>query len=667
MGKYSELRKKLKEYLEQLPLVDGRNKDRELYKIVLPEVKKRKTFVDISGIPQFEDIDSATKWVRIQKTKNSMIVGKFNIGDTPISNEELYKKLNEFEVISDTYVRVMPDGEHIESKILGLERRDKNVDNGLKELGKLIDYINICKDFIDLRYAAILTYENYQFIRYDEDPTKRRIIMQFIKLIRNDICTCVATSFLENIRHCLDYCEKFDNYFGAFDLKQMSKKISNYLIKISEDELVTILSDEEISELERLLSFDEETKEKFMSLVREENEAKKARSELNSRIVTSLEQPVKRTPNVTFDNLDMSLFNQDELEIVGEIREIYEDNVVGKKTYDDVELTVDARRKAYAQEKEFKNIISDIGYLLNHIYEDKDTVIEIFKLIFKEYAKAIRKKHVEDLEDLVDAVNKMITFIRRENHFSNIGYEKTKGLDEKERMIRGTYLDQARDLVSLEDNLGDLDAEVANEIVETKVLLSQKWQEKNNGGECTDNLVFCLDGVTITDEVKDEFVSTIKNLEFQKLYDLNTCSRVRNMTRLKHGQENFDEYLRKVTGRRLRFVPHLYCGTEEGRTILFKFDISDTIRKHLNLRYGLAGESECYGVYDITEVNDKNRFMYDDVKKSIVRELTEIEKLANLLSCDNPTQKQLDILDAKIDEGLTMKKEFKSLCEGSQK
>lgn len=665
MGKYSELIEELKKYQEQIPLVDGRNKDRELYKRVLPELQKRKTFVDISGIPKFEDIDAVTKWVRIQKTKDTWTVGKFNIGDKPIDNENMYKKLNEFEVIGETHVRVTPNGRRFESKMEELSRRDKKIDTiGLIELDNLIEYINICKDVIDLRYAAILLYEEYQYMCNEGYPERRSTIMQFIKLIRNDICTCAATDFLEKTKHFLDYCADFDNYFGAF---KVPKKVSNYLMKISDNELVTILTDEEIEELEILLSFNEEMKEKFIPLIRAENDAKKQRSELNSRIVIRDKQPVKRTPNVTFDNLDMSIFNQEELEIVNEIREIYEDNEVGKKTYDGVELTVDARRKAYEQEKEFKNIISDIGYLLNHIYGNKDTVMGIFKLIFKEYAKAIRKKHVEDLEDLVNAVNKMITFIRRENHFNNEGYEKTRGLDEKERMIRGTYLEQARDLVSLSDNLGDLDAEVANEIVETKVLLSQKWKERNNDSECTDNLVFCLDGVTITDEVKDEFASTIRNLEFQKLYDLNTCSRVRNMTRLKHGQENFDEYLRKVTGRRLRFVPHLYCGTETGRTILFKFDISDTIRKHLNLRYDLAAGSECYGVYDITEVNDKNRFMYDDVKKTIIRELTEIEKLANLLSCDNPTQKQLDALDAKIDEGLTMKKEFKSLCEGSHK
>ena len=446
---------------------------------------------------------------------------------------------------------------------------------------------------------------------------------------------------------------------------------------ISNDEVLSDFTDEDLRILSETIkiakemlepeTFNEDYFSSVIEMIRNDQKAKKESPSIAREEVVS---PTKKRV-VTFDNLDMSILNGEETQIIERIKQILKNIEVGSKSYKDIELTVDSRSKAYSNAK-IKDILSDVSELLNHIYDDKDTVIAIFKVIIYKYVDYVREKHKEEYRKIIGIISNIIEEIKRKYNLNTggydaIAYDKIAKLVELRDNITG-YLEIYEYSVTSGNDFDSMDAEAASIIVETRkniaaVVESEKLDKIDVR---TINLVFCLDDMDLSDpSFSNDFNSIVTNLEYRELYDMNLVSDVKGLTVLKNGTEDITTYLRRVTGRRPHFVPYIYFDNES-RMCVIEYNPSTIVKSYLK-KYVVSESSGYYGIYRMISNSEFERNGYDNLITDILNDFRTIESIAGLLANDNPTDEQLRKIDSICEEKLQIKANLKARQDSIRK
>lgn len=654
MGKYSELvvtlitRRKVQE--QQLGKYNSYISDKAAYASLSEQVVKRKEFF----------IDGKLK---------------VNSNTKPLDNREVYDILSKFQddytILAREFLGVpIPYTTMIEK----MSELDFNIARGTATNDDYLDLIHILD-----REQEIFGLERVKRLKellfgVTSEDAKREL-----KFLLNDICTCLAKDVLGFIsRKMLNKEFGLTGYDAesAQEARKIVKAIKKFQEKFSSDgRIIVSFSREEITEFEKLLTStgsNAKRAREIATMIRADQGITQDDNANNDLLIKT-----SKRDTVNFDNLDMSKFTNEEQRVIETIKRITEDNKVGNKRYDAVGLDISERLKAY-KGNDIEDILSDVKGLLNHIYSDKDSVIAIFIVIIeifeKNELKKTRKQHVKELDKIVGSLDKIIYSIHRKYQYTMEAYEKTEDMLRRKEDVRDFYLPTANELIELTE-INDLDDLIADKIVEYKEYIAMQKAENAIGdskplGENTDNLVFCLEDMSFSDDgSKTEFIGSVRNLAYRNLRDLriilNPKKRITRLRKtIEFGEEiDFVNYFKR-NGRRPHFVPYILGSSGEYRTGLIKFEPSTIVKTYLDEKYGLSNTSAYYGIFMIVPRGSN----YNELESYVENEVEKIEKLARLFSSENPTVEELRILDERIKQMLDVKNEIvKNIESSSQK
>lgn len=480
----------------------------------------------------------------------------------------------------------------------------------------------------------------------------------------NLLATChfISLYILAEISEQLDEERKDDNL--VFDKEKIDYRINlinKYNQKFTENNLLSKFTEEDLNE--------------FMELIRTLWDDDKCVKVLND---IKLDQSSLDINNeiITFDNLDMSRFNLDEIAIIEEIREIYNDEDLKDDTYvfENVDINYNDRLTAY-KKVSIKYIIQDIKNLLNNIYDKKDEVISILKLIIDIYQKytirTIRQERLIELSKISDDLENIVDFINRSFELRKDYYEEQLLLTSYVKSINTEYIPVVKDLIGsdfFEDNYFDSNLE---ELISKYKNVIKKWKKKmslfyqNNDDkldvkENTDNLVLCINSdIDLScNGYRKEFLGTIEALENKSSQELKMRSGRKGMSRIRKSKENnkeqdFVEYLENKKKIHLHFVPYRYSSDSYYRTGLIKFKISPIVKEYLQEKYGLSKQCACYGIFQIISAVRADHDEYKKLEEYILENALWIEEIAKEFSNDEPNFEKINAI---VDGFLSIKK-----------
>lgn len=479
-----------------------------------------------------------------------------------------------------------------------------------------------------------------------------------------DLFAHIGNVILSNIRKKIADIDKEGLQEDNNNIKKRLQLIDKYNEMFSSDELLI-----KFTSSEELDSFDE--------LLRSLFDPVKCKEILN---MVSFDQTKEKEEvvTVTFDNLDMSKFTDDERKVIEEVREIInnEDLESEKDVFGDKEVSFTERLSIYQQEL-ITNVLLDVkNNLINRIYEEKDEVIHAFKIVIDLYKKYILRTTREDMQNdflrMRDDFNNIISFINKNYMDKNKAYEETKTISSYVHTIETEYVPILQELINTDYNDDDYYDRnfktISNKFKEIIAGYKQVMSEHNavvdeveDIKENTNNLVFCItDDIDLNNEgFQKEFVGAVSELESKSSRELKKAPGRKGMAKIRKStetntEEDFADYLKVRKGIELHFVPYRHSSGSNYRTGLIKFEPSTVVKKFLEDRYGLSKQSACYGIFKVIQVIRADHSEYGLFEEYILDNYEEIEKLAKLFSSNNPN---FDELVSKVDEMLNIKKE----------
>ena len=448
------------------------------------------------------------------------------------------------------------------------------------------------------------------------------------------------------------------------DIRERLKLIDEFNQKFSNDKLLVKFENEE-----ELMTFTKILESLFDSL--------KCKEILES---ISIDQKTeeKIEIKVDFDNIDMSKFNDTEIEIILKVREILlkEDLNDEDDTFANQNFSYNDRIIAY-QNASITQILVDVkNNLISKIYENKDEIINIFKVVIDLYKKDIIRNTREDLlKELLrirDDFNNIISFINKTYLDKSKAYEKTNIISKYINNIESEYIPLLNDLINSDYTIDDYyDKEFEIIIIKFKEIIKEYKKEMtiyntndeiiDESKEDTDNLVFCLsDDIDLTSNgFQKEFIGTISDLESKDSRDLKKRPGRKGMSKIRKQTENnkendFASYLEKRCKIKIHFVPYRYSSDSNYRTGLIKFEPSSVVKKFLEEKYGLSKQSAYYGIFKIIQVVRADHSEYSYLEEYILDNYLKIEELAKLFASVDP---DLEKLTSIIDDLLAIKHE----------
>ena len=503
-------------------------------------------------------------------------------------------------------------------------------------------------------------------------PLDKRMLASVEQNSRNSLITYINTICYMLANKIINFIEKVnEREFLNLDFENKDKEyaerialIEKYSSKFNKSSLLSVFSSkEELDEFLALIKtlFDDSTCLEILKNIREDQE----------KLETVVEE-------ISFSNLELSKFTDEERKIIEELREIYEDEQIrDTKAPFGENISYESRFEDY-QKATIKDLLLDVRTLLQHIYDNKD-VIKIFKLIVDLYNKntlrIVRETIISDLYRIIDDFNNIISFIRNTYKDQNSAYEEIRVLESYINSIKNEYLPIALDLKkedldfdeNIDNELDNIVTKFKSEIKKWKKEMTAYYHESDSieeEREDTDNLVFCLeDDIDLSDEGHQrEFIGAIEALEMKSSRDLKKGSGRNGMTRLRKTTENGDEkdFVDYVNYNILRgrgsihFVPYRYSNNPYYRTGLIKFEPSQVVKDFLEKKYGLSKQSAYYGVFQVIRSMGADHSEYKFFEEYLLGNYQRIEEIALLFASDNP---DFDKLVEVIDSMLKIKKD----------
>ena len=488
------------------------------------------------------------------------------------------------------------------------------------------------------------------------------------------ICCSFAEDLLKKVDDELTKAESIDSLKEILECKSKIALIDKYNAMFSNDELlVKFQSPEDIREftdlINSLLSIDECIK-------------------VLNNIRIEQEKEVEEQIDINFDNLDMSLFNPMEQQVIKELKEIIEeeDLVQQESIFVNLPIEYEARFMAY-NDTSMNNILLDVeNNLLNKIYEKKDEIIKIFKLIINLYQKySIRKVREEEMNELLQIKNDfngIISFINKTYLDKTLAFNEEKIINTYISTIESEYLPLLQELIDsdyysdeyYDEEFNNAITDFKNIIKKWKKIMTLSYQDDDSFEdikENTDNLVFCLtDDIDLSDEgIQKEFLGTIESLELMSSQELKKRSGRKGMSKLRKSTESnrekdFIAYLETKYKVHLHFIPYRYSSESNYRTGLIKFEPSAKVKEFLEERYGLSKQSAYYGIFKIITVIRSDHSEYAYLENYILNNFIEIEEIAKLFASEEPDFEKLTEL---IDKFLKIKHDMQGFANANIK
>ena len=475
-------------------------------------------------------------------------------------------------------------------------------------------------------------------------------------------CQMFAFNLLKNTIEVLENEEKKISKFSSREeINDKIELINKFNNKFTDNSLIEKFTEEELNIFIKLINsfIDEDECNKIITQIKDD--------EKNFDI---------KEESINFDTLDMSKFTEEEIKIIEQLRDICEDEDLKEDdTLDNKNLTYNDRVTIY-KKLSIECVLHDVGNLLNNIYNNKDDVIKIFKLIIDLYQKyntrTLREERILELERISSDFNNIIGFINQTYRDREQAY-KEEIIIRHEIVSINEYLSVIRELINSDyDSDEYFDNELDKIILKYKNLI-KKWKyvmtsyyqdstEEIDIKENTDNLVFCLnDDINLEkEEYQKEFIGAIESLESKSSKELKMRPGRKGMSRIRKTTENdkskdFVEYLETKLKTHLHFVPYRYSSDVNYRTGLIKFQTSPMVKEFLETRYGLSKQSAFYGVFQVIRVFGADHSEYHIFEEYIMDNLSFIEDIGNMLSSDKP---DYDKLSNVLDKMLSIKHEL---------
>ena len=382
----------------------------------------------------------------------------------------------------------------------------------------------------------------------------------------------------------------------------------------------------------------------------------------------------EETEKISFSNLDLDKFNDEDKKIIEEIREIIEDEELNENNvvFENKEISYNERINLY-EKCSVNDMLLDVKQnLLEHIYDNKE-VIKIFKYIIDKYriysTNVLRNEKIVELLRIKSDFNNIISFINKSYKDREDAFMRIKEITSIIETIDTAYIPVIKEMI--EDNL-DFDEFFDNEIDKLidqfrrtikgwKKKMSSSYQEEISEEEVTEdtgNLVFCLTEIDLSNGADKEFTGTVEALETRSSQELKKSPGRKGMTRIRktteHGKEkDFVEYLESRFKTKIKFVPYRYSSEPDYRTGLIKFEPSSKVKEFLENHYGLSRQSAYYGIFHVITSIRADHTEYYYLERYIIKNYGYIKELSELFASDEP---DYDKLTSVLDELINKKK-----------
>lgn len=587
---------------------------------------------------------------------------------------------------------------------------------------KLLSELEFCRELDELVSDPL----------YDDESMKKSV-MQSNQLLINTI----DTNYHALVKKLIDLLkEKYEEKYGS-DKEDYEEIINELQLKIDNLEEMNSRFDEHglvsfFENREKLQEFYQWMKDNVdleiqlniiiavtkYGLARSLDLGKEEQEELDETIdrnrediIGGLQETSKVESEITFDNLDLSKF-ENEQTIISRMKVLYEE--LSNKTKErlgfisEEESKVIDRVEYYFVDDKYNwdIILADIeDNLLPNIYQDRDLVFNAFKIIIN----VVDKRKTEESEIKI-GIAKLNEYLGQLNPFMKYADKHETKYD---YLIENNY-DKNSELFGHQVSYEFIDLgyyckhtlePFVNELVDFKktyenclrndsiILDSDKF---NDGiisekfirilGECnskfnayqvaeqekfkspeevtksydySENLVFCIENIELESEGhRNELRETVKELEGKTHRQLENAGNT--------PREQLDTIDRKTeTGEKIRyddprikpyckyFLPYRYAGQADYRTGLVHFTkVHPEIRKKLQERYNLGNQCGIYGIFMVIKAANSNHNEYADFEDYINDHMQEIDKLGMMF--DDPNT-DIDMLCRIIDDGITKK------------
>lgn len=580
----------------------------------------------------------------------------------PNEISKLKKFFPEYSRYYDILARVYTTIEFINNRKFNNINRSYLV-NDLKEAYKLYGVDD--KGTINTIDRGILCCQNANL----KDKMMEKIISKVIGGKGNgilDMLNEIYNDFSERTTELIDAeLKKLEVPQEVFDeIDKINKRVEEIDIVSSKFSYDKLLSDfEKEEEIEDLI--------KKVKGILSNEELKELLSNIKEDI---LNRDLEEEEKISFANLDLDKFTEEEKNIIEELREIIEDEELNENNivFENKEISYDERISLF-EKCSVNDMLLDVKQnLLEHIYDNKE-VIKIFKYIINKYriysTNVLRNEQIIELLRIKSDFNTIISFINKSSKDREEAFIKIKEITNTIETIDNAYIPVIKEMI--EDNL-DFDEFFDNEIDKLieqfkktikgwKKKMSSSYQEDINEEDetlDTDNLVFCLSDIDLSNGFDKEFVGTVEALETKSSQDLKKSPGRKGMTRIRktteHGKErDFVEYLEYKHKTKIKFVPYRYSSDPDYRTGLIKFEPSSKVKEFLENHYGLSKQSAYYGIFQIITSIRADHTEYYYLERYIIKNYEYIKELSELFASDEP---DYDKLTSVLDELLNKKK-----------
>jgi hypothetical protein len=462
-------------------------------------------------------------------------------------------------------------------------------------------------------------------------------------VIISDVYTYIANKILKDMRNKLSKTNIEELEKEIEITKEKANLINRFNNMFSYNELVTKFStDEELEE--------------FTNLIKSLFSNDKCKEILNNVSIDQVKVKEEKIV-ITFDNLDMSKFNEDEKKTITEIKEILEDS--------------------YILDKDLKSRVDNLDNLISKIYTDKEMVFNEFRNVINLYQKYVlrimREEKEKELLRIRNDFNNIKSFINRTYMDKNNAFEATKTIDNYLRTIDSEYLPTIRELIETDYDEDDFYDTTIDSISKKFMGIIKNYKEEmslyNSNGEKeevidnkenTVNLVFCLtDDLELSSEgYQKEFAGTVMELESKSDWELRSKTGRKIISKLRKTGDDVDGFMDQFENRdrtKYNFTPYRYSSESSYRTGLIAFAPSEKVKRFLEEKYNLSKLSSIYGIYRVIRSAGADHSEYSYLREYIYDNFNELVELSNLFASENP---DYDKLTSKVDELLAIKKEL---------
>ena len=431
--------------------------------------------------------------------------------------------------------------------------------------------------------------------------------------------------------------------------------------------------------------------------------------ENRKKIIEKIKSIILTKEKNCFDSIDFKSLNEEDLNIVLEIKRIY---LEMNKLYSERIVFTDAelgdRKDSYYHDKiEWEIVLADIeNNLVPNIIAKHDFVINVFKYIIDIYKKyENQKKSMESLKGKIQTIDLLLVKLKKLlncDELYNTSYDDLfdNNIDSSDLRYDGKYEYYAiryfirKSIVpfieDLENKLNIISSELAknkinddisiDEINDKYDLLTRQYYDKldsylkthdtENNYDKSANLMFCYGNLELpTEEHQSELIETLKDFKEKSPYKLNTAgtSRREQFAPIKRPTGVKDEYI-TFDNPRIKpyckfFLPYRYAGMANYRTGLIHFNhVHPIIKKKLVERYDFNANGGIYAVFKVIQTVKADHDQYADFVKYIYRHMDELEELGKKFA--NPNT-DIEELYQVIDNGIEIKNEL--IKDGTQK